>query len=379
MRVAILTDTMDRSAMGTALYTRKLVEGLVSFAEKGECVLTLVHSKTNQDPLYERAHEMILPTFTVPKLSRFLSEAFFLWRTRNDFDIIHYPQESVYPLFWLSRANIILTVHSHIEGWKNWGLKVRYGMVYITLRFFSRHIAAILCEADTVKKSILRISPVPENKIHTIPLGVDDAFRQAPEKGAAQARMHERYDIPSPYILNPARVDPHKNIYRLIEAYASLKETHNISHTLVVGAKHWPTENVRVEKLIRQKGITDSVLFMPYIEDADMPALYAGADVMAYPSLHEGFGLPILESMAAGTPVVTSNIFSMPEVSGGAALLVDPENTEAIAAALWKILSDTSLYHMLREKGKEHAKGYSWQKMIDKVFGLYKQTSRINL
>src|SRR3989338_3501759 len=186
MRVAILTDTMDRSAMGTALYTRKLVEGIIPFVERGECVVTLVHSKTNHNPLYGRAHEMILPAITVPKLSRLLSEAFFLWRTRNDFDIIHYPQESVYPLFWLSRANIILTVHSHIEGWKNWGLKVRYGMVYITLRFFSRHIAAILCEADTVKKSILRISPVPENKIHTIPLWVDDAFRQAPEKGAAQ-------------------------------------------------------------------------------------------------------------------------------------------------------------------------------------------------
>jgi len=373
MRIAILTDTMDRSAMGTALYTRKLVEGLIPFVERGECVLTLVHSKTNQNPLYGRAHEMILPAITVPKLSRLLSEAFFLWRTRNDFDIIHYPQESVYPLFWLSHAKTILTVHSHIEGWKNWGLKVRYNMVYVTLHFFSRHIAAIFCEADTVKKSILRISPVSEKKIHIIPLGVSDSFRRAPAKEAAKARMKERYGIPSPYILDPARVDPHKNIYRLIEAYALLKETHHFPHTLVVGAKHSPEENIRVERLIREKGLTESVVFMPYIEDEDMPALYAGADVMAYPSLHEGFGLPILESMAAGTPVVTSNIFSMPEVSGGAALLVNPEDTGEIASALWKILSDSSLRHELTEKGKQHAAQYSWENMAREVLRWYKE------
>lgn len=379
MRVLIFTDTMDRSAMGTALYTRKLVEGLVALHEKKELSLTLVHSQKTGDPLYTRAHEMFFPRIHVPKLSRLLSEGLFLWKTRNDFDIIHYPQESIYPLFWLSRAKTILTVHSHIEGWRDWGLKIRYRLVYITLHFFHRRISAILSEAKTVRQSILRISRITPEKIHIVPLGVSDLFRHAPEKALAKSRIKERYGIPSPYILNPARIDPHKNIYRLIEAYALLKKTHAILHFLVVGAKHWPGESERVEKLIQENGLADSVVFMPYIEDEDMPSLYAGADVMAYPSLHEGFGLPILEAMAAGTPVVTSNIFSMPEVSGGAALLVNPENIEDIASALSKILNDKAVSQELVQKGKLHAAGYSWEKMTAGVFALYKQISRITL
>lgn len=363
MRIAIFSETMDRSAMGTALYTRKLVEGLIALRRTMDFELFLIHRKATGDDLYTQCKELFLPEVRIPKLSRILSDALFLWRTRNDFDVILYPQESIYPAFVLSHARIFVTVHSHIEGWRDYGAKTRYRMVYVTLKFFGRYLEGIFCDADTVKESILRFTSIPASKIHRVPLGIAEIFRHAPDKVQAQDRMKKNYAIESPYILVPSRLDPQKNVLRIIQAYAQLKETNKISHTLVVGSKHSQSETKRVEEFISTHDLAASVVFMPYIENEDMPALYAAADMSVFVSLHEGFGLPILEAMASGTPVVTSNVFSMPEVSGGAALLVNPERVEEITDAMRRLLDDTDLRHDLIQKGKLHAQEYSWDKM----------------
>ena len=371
MRVAIFTDTMDRAGMGTALYTRQLVTHLLKIRNEHNLELFLVHRKKNDDPLYREGIEVILPKVTIPKLTRILPEAMFLWKTRNDFDIIHYPQESIFPLFWLSNAKVIVTVHSHIQGWRDYGAKIRYWMVVGTLRFFAWRIAAILCNSASVAKDITNHFAVSPGKVHHIPAGVDESFRTSLTHEEAKRRITERYGLPTPFVLVPSRMDPQKNIPRIIQAYALLKREHQIPQALVVGAKHSGAVSKQAGDLIKHYGLEKSVVFMPYIENEDMPALYAAADATLYPSLHEGFGLPILESMAAGTPVITSSVFSMPEVAGGAGVLVEPNNVEKIAEALWKVLRDEKVRGELIGKGKRNALKYSWEKTAHAVLALY--------
>jgi glycosyltransferase involved in cell wall biosynthesis len=368
-RIAIFTDMMDRKAKATALYTRKIVEAAI---QNPALEVTLVHSAPTGDPLYRGAREVILPNIHLPKCSKIVSEALFLWRTRNEFEIIQYPQESVYPLFWLSHGKVVITVHSHIEGWRDYALRVRYLMVWATLKFFHRRIAAIICPIESVKQSVQRFFPhISDSKFHIIPLGVEDSFHHPPEKTSAQQRMKEAYNLTSPFILAPGRIDPQKNIPRVVEAYDMLRNTYAIPHGLVVGGKQNPKETARVEKLIKDKGLESIITFLPYINDEDMPALYQAADVVVYPSLHEGIGLPLIEAMAVGAPLVASNVFAFPDTTRGGALLVDPCDSRAIADAIHTLLTDSSTREKLQTVGKRRAQDFSWSRMAKEMQVVY--------
>jgi glycosyltransferase involved in cell wall biosynthesis len=370
IRIAVFTDMMDRKAKATALYTRKIVEGLL---QDPQFDVYLVHSKPTDNPIYRRAKEILLPQVRVPKLSKILSETIFLWKTRNSFDIIEYPQESIYPLFWLSHAKVIITVHSHIEGWRDYGLRTRYFMVYATLRFFSGRISAIICPITSVKDSIQRFFSVPDNKFFIIPLGVEEMFHHPPSKEEAQKHIAERYHLPMPFIFAPGRIDPQKNIPRVIEAFAQLGKEHNIPQALVVGGKQHKEEVKKVDSLIQERKLESQVSYLPYVEDDDMPTLYKAADVIVYPSLHEGIGLPLIETMAVGTPLVASNVYAFPETTRGAALLVDPRDPSAIAGAIWKLLTDKTLAEELIKKGKERSQYFSWDTMAKEMKEVYKK------
>lgn len=377
IRVAIFSDVMDRPARGTALVARKLVEQLTKRKEEFGIELYLVHSKKVNDPLYAQAHEVMMRQYRIPKIGRLVSEAVFLWRTRNEYDVIHYTQESIYPLFWLSNARVVVSVLSHLEGWRDFGLKVRYAMVYTTLRYFHPFIDALVCmSASTVKDSILRHSSVSPAKIHHVPLGVDEVFTHPPGVEEARHLVHERYTLPVPFIFAPGRVDSQKNIPRVVAAYAALLKNHpDLPHALVIGARHRPEEDRLVEELVAHHNLTSRIIHLPYVEDRDMPALYRAADLTIYPSLHEGFGLPILESMAAGTPVITSTVYSMPEIAGEAALLVDPTDVSALAAAMSRLLTDARLHERFSELGKKNVQRYSWSRMAEQTASIYRQVA----
>ena len=167
------------------------------------------------------------------------------------------------------------------------------------------------------------------------------------------------------------RIDPHKNIPRIIEAYYKIQKERGIKHSLVLGSKHWPPENMKIDGLINKFGLSGKIFFLKYVTDNDLPALYKGADIMIFPSLHEGFGLPILEAMAAGTPVITSNIFSMPEIAGGAAHLVNPYNVDEIAEGIRQILSDTNYREKLISEGLRRSREFSWGKTAEETIKAY--------
>ncbi len=356
--------------MGTAVYTKNLVDRLVEKSLGNEDEIFLVHREQNNNPVYKKAKEIIMPKVNLPRLSHLLSEAIFLWKTRNDFDLIHYPQESIYPLFWLSKAKIAITAHSGVEGWKDFGiLRRRWWLVYITFKFFKNRIDKIICVSNFTRVSIQKFFNIPEEKFSVVHLGINENFKNSDKNQVLN--VVQKLNLRSPYFLAFGRIDPHKNIPRIIEAYAKVKKEHNIPHSLVVGSRHWPPENKKVDDLIKSLELEKDLFFLKYVSDEDMPALFAGADIVVFPSLHEGFGIPVLEAMAVGTSVITSNVFAMPEIAGGAAHLVNPTSVEEIASGIWKILSDINYKNELIKKGILRSLEFNWGKMINETIQIY--------
>jgi glycosyltransferase involved in cell wall biosynthesis len=167
-------------------------------------------------------------------------------------------------------------------------------------------------------------------------------------------------------------LEPRKNLVRLVRAYAALRQSGVISHQLViVGQAHW--QGSAIGREVNELGLSEEVVFTGYVPTDDLVTLYNAATVFVYPSLYEGFGLPILEAMSCGTPVITSNVASMPEVAGEAALLVNPRSEEDLAQTLERVLTDEMLRRELGEKGLRRASQFSWEKTARLTLHAYEE------
>jgi glycosyltransferase involved in cell wall biosynthesis len=182
-------------------------------------------------------------------------------------------------------------------------------------------------------------------------------------------RARWKYHLPNEYLLSVGSLEPGKNRPRLIRAYARLRERGLESPLVIVGQPAWEYE--AEYELVTRRGLSEHVKFLGYVPDEDMPALYSGASVFAFPSLYEGFGLPVLEAMACGAPVVTSQGSATQEVAGDAALLVDPRDTSAIEHAIDQLISNRWLRSDLRSRGFERAKKFSWERAARDTLAVY--------
>jgi glycosyltransferase involved in cell wall biosynthesis len=217
--------------------------------------------------------------------------------------------------------------------------------------------AAIVTVSEFTRGQIVDWSGVPPDKVFNVWCGVDPAYQ--PEG--------DSYGLPFSYLLCVTNRKRHKNEFRIVEAFADARLAPEI-HLVFTGD---PTSDL--SRCIDRRGINSCVDFVGRVPEAKLPSLYRGAQALIFPSLYEGFGLPLLEAMACGTPVVTSNITAMPEVAAGAALLVDPTSTDQIAAAMGKILCDAALRQELRDKGIARAADFTWTNTttaVHKVLGL---------
>jgi glycosyltransferase involved in cell wall biosynthesis len=190
---------------------------------------------------------------------------------------------------------------------------------------------------------------------------------------ATLAAVRARYGLgDAPFVLAVGTLQPRKNYVRLIQAFAAISNLQPLTsnlHLVIAGGKGWRYDAIFAE--VEKLGLRDRVLFPGFVADADLPALYSAARVLAYPSIYEGFGLPMLEAMACGTPVVTSTASCMPEVAGDAALLVPPTDVDALAAALDRALTDEALRADLIAKGRARARQFSWAKSARQLLGIY--------
>lgn len=219
----------------------------------------------------------------------------------------------------------------------------------------------VLADADSTRRDVNEVYRVPLAKIKTLYSGVDPHFNPT-ISAAAQTRVRE-LTRGKPYLLAVSTIQPRKNYVRLIEAFGKMTndklQTTNLN-LVISGAKGWMFDEVF--QTVARLGLQERVIFPDFVSDADLPALYAGATLFVYPSLYEGFGLPVAEAMACGTPVVCSRASSLPEVAGDAALYFDPRDVNAMADALQRALSDAVLREQMRVRGFAQVKQFGWDK-----------------
>jgi glycosyltransferase involved in cell wall biosynthesis len=254
-------------------------------------------------------------------------------------------------------------------------------------RYNARTATRILADSDATREDLLRYYGIPEERITVVYPGRDETLMPVKDPQALNV-VRDRYGLSAPYFLYVGTLQPRKNLVRLVHAFAALTSASRarseptdgradrVSEPLLVlaGQKGWLYEEILAN--VRKLGLEDRVILTGYVQDADLPGLLSGALAFVFPSLYEGFGLPVLEAMACGTPVICSNVSSLPEVGGDAALQIDPLDTEALAEAMRQVSADEGLRTTLVERGYEQVLRFSWQRCASQVLQVLEDVGR---
>jgi len=244
------------------------------------------------------------------------------------------------------------------------------------LNLVARKAEHIVTLSEYSKAQIVERLGVPTEKVTAIYCGVNGQFRCVDRKEACAA-VSQALGIQEPYLLFVGSLKPHKNISTLLRAYALLRNRGDIRQRLLIVGDDARWKPLLVEECARL-GIQDTTTFVPYVSQELLPKVYAGAELLAMPSTIEGFGLPALEAMACGTPVVCSRAASLPEVGGEAVMYFDPQSPEELAEAIEQVLSSKELRESLRAKGLERAKQFTWEESARKHVELYQRLLGLN-
>ncbi len=363
---------MDRrGAKGTALVARKLIEYLMC---QPDIDVTLIHYEpVPEDPLYQKAREIIMPKISLPYGSHFFSQLLFFLTTRESFDIIHWTQPRLYPFFWFAPArHIVVTAHGGGDVSAPGNMTIPRRIFNFMFTHFHRHVAIIFAVSESGKKEIEESYRIPGGKVWAAYNGVDERFAKERDDKEKNIERIKKYGLTPGYILTVGRLSLQKNTKRIIESYVRLRNDALRQEKLViVGKPHSDYESIF--ETAKKSSYKNDIQFVSFVEDADLPALYNQASLFVFPSLNEGFGLPVVEAMASGTPVITSNTTSLPEIAGDAAELVDPENVDEIARAMARVLSTHTLSSAMKERGIKRASRFSWDSMGGTVVRAYRE------
>jgi len=382
MRIGINALFLQKPATGMGQHLLHLLEGLDKLQEKDQQYVLLA-------PRFRRAYTVRAPQFSdrfreveaVSALAR-LGENFeqVWWEQagivraglREHIDLLHCPYWSN-PM--LSPWPTVVTVHDVIQfvlkeyAWRKIS-RVYFGLVSRA----ARRADAIITVSECSKRDIVKLLRLPPERIHVIGNAVDDEQFYPVRDAWLLANVRERYGIRPRFILYFGGFDMRKNVPRLIEAYARLPEQLRREYQFVVSGRYhnlghplFPDPRETVRKL----GLEGNVVFTGQIREQDKAPLYSAATVFAFPSLYEGFGMPVLEAMACGTPVLTSQTSALPEVAGDAGLLVDPYDTDAISHGLSDLLERQELRDELARRGLERARRYNWRQVAAETVRVY--------
>jgi glycosyltransferase involved in cell wall biosynthesis len=238
----------------------------------------------------------------------------------------------------------------------------------------ARHV---LADSESTRADLVELMRVPIDRITVVGAGVEERFRPITDFETL-VQLRTRYRLPDRFILSVSTLEPRKNFTGLIAAYNRLMSDAGTStvadlHLVIAGGEGWLYEDIFAAA--KTSPVHDRIHFAGYVPDEDLPALYSLATIFAFPSHYEGFGIPILEAMACGTPVVCADNSSLPEVAGDAALLVEASDTDALADAMWQLLIDTSLRERLIQRGYEQATKFTWEKAARRLLRVYRQVA----
>ncbi len=369
MRIGIDAHALGTGLAGNETYIKNLVPALAEIDRQTQYVVFVTKGEeTWQEQFPNVRIHRIWPHTRAVRIPVSLPLA----ALRTGIDLLHVqytaPPVSVVP--------VVTTIHDisfeHLPQFytprQRWFFKLAIG-------YTARHAARILTDSEYSRRDIIQTYDLPEDRVVVTPLGVSSNFRPIREGERIEA-VKRKYGITRDYLLSVGSLQPRKNLVRLISAYVELRSREDdfAPQLVIVGKRAWLYQDIF--RAARASGYLSDILFTDFVPDDDLAVLYSGATVFIYPSVFEGFGLPVLEAMACGTPVITSNSSSLPEVAGDAAILVDPYDELALAKAILRLTSDARLRERLSLQGLRQVQNFSWQKTAALTHHVYEEVVR---
>lgn len=357
MRIGVNVHLLSTTHTGIQHYIRALVPELVAQATSHEIVLygepsqlpvsagERVRWVSASCPLRSGVQRVLWEQTMLPRLLRrgrvetFFSPAFIL------------------PMRWNGAG--VVTVHDlNFEVSPETIHPIRRAYLRRITRRSVHRARKVIAISQSTASDIVRLYGVPNEKIAVIPYGLDAIF--TPENARAlEPMVRQRYPLPERFLLFVGTLEPRKNLPRLLEAYALARQHADLPPLVLAGAPGWQHERILTHA--RELGVKSHIVFAGYIPREHLPGVYAAASALLYPSLYEGFGLPPLEAMGCGTPVLVANTSAMPEVVGDGGILVDPRDPHQIAEGILRITQDRMLRQQIMEQGLERAKRFRWE------------------
>ncbi len=367
MRIGIDTRLVFYQKAGIGQYIQGLTQALAEIDREDE--FTLFASRKDGTQIVSAPnfkHRMLW----TPSHHRFETLAMSVELLPRTLDVLHSP-DFIPPRF--TRYPSVITVHDLAFLLYPRFLTPQSARYYGQVDVAARHANHIIAVSQSTKRDIIRLLGVPEDKVSVIYEAAQPIFRPLDHM---QAREHvaATYGITEDFVLFVSTIEPRKNLPTLLEAFRRMLDVYHPQAKLVVaGQRGWLTE--QMDALVSKLQLGAHVRFLGAVPNEELLYLYNAACVFAMPSFYEGFGLPPLEALACGTPVVVSNTASLPEVVGDAGQLVDPNDVEAWSVALWRILSDATLRTEMCEKGRKRVAAFSWERAARETLNVYRKAA----
>jgi len=368
MRIGVEASSYYKNIAGTGVYIRSIVEILLRKKENKEIILFSNGRQSGLDLAKKR--NMFKRLFNALKDIIWVQIGLPYNLIKNNIDILFCP---AYIAPVLSPRPTVVTIHdASFLRYPNTCDKLFRLYLKILLPFIKRRADVILTDSFFSKNEIVELLKISPEKVQVVYCGCNKNFRIIDDIIEID-RMRLKYNLPKNFILHVGTLEPRKNITTLVLAFNLLKKKELIEHKLIIcGNRGWYYDDIYNK--VRELKLEKEVVFTGYIPNEDLPFLYNMADVFVLPSLYEGFGLPVLEAMACGCPVVSSNTSSIPEVVGDAGILVDPYNIDEIANGILKIIKDEELRNDLIKRGVEQSKMFSWENTAKQILDIFEET-----
>ncbi len=374
MKTGILSWVVDlnENKTGVDTYAYNLIKNMIKLGWSKN--IRLIHYKKeglSSDWIYDEDNEI-----NIPDSNLIVREIISIPSTLNniDIDVLHFPEyhHDFFVSFFINRTPKIVTIHdltplilpethgTRFRLWWRWKF---------TLKLVKNRIDHVIAVSESTKNDCVKYLNIPKEKITVIHNAVNEIYQPLEDKKKIEEHLKKEYKIDYPFILFVGTLEGRKNIPQLIKAFYEVKKQ-GLDHKLIlVGMRGWKSEPIF--DTINKLGLDDDIIFPGYIPNNDLVELYNVADVFVYPSLYEGFGLPPLEAMSCGCPVITSNTSSLPEVVGDAGILIDPHDVDGLTEAIYKVLSNKELRAEMVTKSVERAKLFSWQRVAEETWKVY--------
>ncbi|MBI2448227.1 glycosyltransferase family 4 protein [Candidatus Microgenomates bacterium] len=354
----------DKNPAGIARVVLELLKKLLVFDKKNDYALIFDSIEMKDFIIHNLRHiKRRCKIFIVPFGMLTWQNIFYMPKVLEDrnTDIFYVPYYFASPFF--KKTRLIITVfdliHFFYPGMQKSFTRKMYHYIRLAPKMVFAKATKIVTISMNTSRDLVRQFKVPTKKIKLIPMGVSDNFRVL-DKKKTKDFIKEKFNVTKSYILYVGRNEPHKNIKALVLAYYYLPDDLKDRYQLIIAGKEDIRYGEPIRDTIKRYGLEKLVTFTGYVDESDLPFIYNGASVFVFPSFYEGFGLPILEAMACGVPVVASNYSSLPEVGGEAALYADPYDVKKISKNIESILSSQILKEEMIKKGFEQVKNFTW-------------------